>query len=109
MAQLLRSKYDCIISTSRSINKDNSLLNCRIEGLNNYKPDLIIIDRNLKLSQRSKLLDISSKRKTYIFTESKDKKKIFFFKKKNVNIIKIERLIYKKDFKDLFKKNIPNG
>ena len=82
VAQLLRSKYDCIISTSRSINKDNSLLNCRIEGLNNYKPDLIIIDRNLKLSQRSKLLDISSKRKTYIFTESKDKKKNFFFQKK---------------------------
>ena len=27
---LIRSNYDCIISTSKSINKDNSLLNCRI-------------------------------------------------------------------------------
>ena len=40
ISHLIRSKYDCIISTSTSINKDNSLLNCRISGLNNYKPDL---------------------------------------------------------------------
>ena len=53
VGHLLRSKYDCIISTSNSINKDNSLLNCRIKGLNNYKPDLIIIDRNLKLKKKS--------------------------------------------------------
>ena len=47
-AHLIRSKYDCIISTSSTINKDNSLLNCRINGLDPYKPDLIIIDRKLK-------------------------------------------------------------
>ena len=49
VGHLLRSRYDCIISTSKSINQDNSLLNCRIQGLNNNKPDLIIIDRNLIL------------------------------------------------------------
>ena len=48
VGHLIRSKYDCIVSTSSSINKDNSLLNCRIDGLNNNKPDLIIIDRHLK-------------------------------------------------------------
>ena len=55
MGHFLRSNYDCIISTSQSINKDNSLLNCRIEGLNNYKPDLIIIDRNLKDKKKLKI------------------------------------------------------
>ena len=40
-----------ILSTSKSINSDNSLLNCRINGLNNYKPDLFIIDLNLKLKK----------------------------------------------------------
>ena len=41
---LIRSEYDAIISTSKSINKDNSLLNCRLAGFNSNKPDLIIID-----------------------------------------------------------------
>ena len=35
------------------INFDNSLLNCRISGLDNHKPDLFIID--LKLNLRKKL------------------------------------------------------
>ena len=33
-AHLLRSEYDCIISTSKTINEDNAQLNCRINGLN---------------------------------------------------------------------------
>ena len=40
IAHLIRSRNDCIFSTSKAINKDNSLLNCRIDGLNNSKPDL---------------------------------------------------------------------
>ena len=36
---LLRNMHDCVLSTSKSINQDNSLLNCRINGLNNKKPD----------------------------------------------------------------------
>ena len=40
--------YNCIVSTSRSINKDNSLLNCRLEGLENKSPDLVIVDRNFE-------------------------------------------------------------
>ena len=51
VVHLIRSKYDCVISTSKSINKDNSLLNCRLDGFNKYKPDLIIIDRNLSLKK----------------------------------------------------------
>ena len=81
-AHLIRSKYDCIISTSQTINKDNSLLNCRINGLNRFKPDLIIIDRNLKLKKKLKLYNISKKRKTYIFTNSNNKKKFLFLKKR---------------------------
>ena len=99
---LIRSNYDCIISTSDTINNDNSLLNCRIDGLNNQKPDLIIIDRHLKLRKNLKLLNFAKKRKTYIFTTSKNKKKIMFFKKKKIKIIKIEKLENKNDFKKLF-------
>ena len=104
VGHLLRSKYDCIISTSDSINRDNSLLNCRISGLNNYKPDLIIIDRNFKLKKNLKLLNICKLRKTYIFTINAENNKSIFFKKRNIKIIKIRSLSNIKDFKILFDK-----
>ena len=44
---LLRTNYNCIISTAKTINEDNSKLNCRIQGLENKSPDIFIIDRNL--------------------------------------------------------------
>ena len=103
VAHLIRSKYDCIVSTSYSINKDNSLLNCRIEGLNNNKPDLIIIDRYLKLKKNLRLFNPSIRRKIYIFTLSNNKKKISFLKKKKIKILKIKKLEDKIDFENLFK------
>ena len=82
VGHLLRSRYDCIISTSKTINKDNSLLNCRIDGLDNYKPDLIIIDRNFKLKKNLKMLKIAKKRKTFIVTTKNNSKKLVILKEK---------------------------
>ncbi len=45
-----------------------------------------------------------NKRKTYIFTTSKDKRKISYFKKKGIQIIKIDSLQEKNDFINLLKK-----
>ena len=78
----MRSESDCIFSTSKSINKDNSLLNCRIEGLNYYKPDLFIVDLNLKLKKNLFLNKIIKKRKTYIITKKENSKKSIIYKKK---------------------------
>lgn len=102
VVHLIRSKYDCVISTSKTINKDNSLFNCRLDGLDNYKPDLIIIDRNLNLKKKLKLLNISNKRKTYIVTTSKNTKKISFFKLKKIKVIQLSNLKHKEDFDRLF-------
>ena len=99
---LLRSKYDSIISTAKTINEDNALLNCRIKGLDNNKPDLLIIDRNLTLKKNLKFLQIANKRKTYIFTSSKNTNKISFFKSKKCKIIQINDLKSKNDFLNLF-------
>ena len=104
VAHFIRSKYDCIVSTSKTINKDNSLLNCRLEGFNNFKPDLIIIDKNLKLKKKLKLFSLLNKRKTYIFTSSNNQKKINYLKKKRIKIIKINKLQFKEDFKIFFDK-----
>ena len=103
ISHLLRSKYDCIFSTSKSINKDNSLLNCRIEGLNNYKPDLFIIDLNLKLKKNLLLNSMIDRRKTFILTKNKNKNKVKLFKKKGYKIIFIDFLDNKNDFKKMFK------
>ena len=104
MGHLLRSNYDCIISTSQSINKDNSLLNCRIEGLNNNKPDLVIIDRNLKIKKNLKLFGLLDKRKTYIVTTNNNKDKIQYLRKRKIQVIKLIQLNNKNYFNIFFKK-----
>ena len=104
VAHLIRSKYNCIVSTSNSINKDNSLLNCRIDGLNKNKPSLVIIDRHLKLRKDLNLINLAKKRKTYIFTLSKNEEKISYFKKKKIRVIKLNSLENKEDFIKFFKK-----
>ena len=101
-AHLVRSMYDCIISTSTSVNHDNSLLNCRIEGLENKSPDLVILDRNLKLKKKLRLFKTIKNRKVLLFTHSKNKKKILYFKKRGIKITSIRSLEDKEDFKNLF-------
>ena len=101
---LLRYKYDCILSTSKSINYDNSLLNCRINGLDKYKTALFIVDLNLKLRKNLLLNNLLKKRKTYLITLKKNLKKIKNYKKIGYNIILINSLENKKDFEKLNKK-----
>ena len=104
IVHLLRSQYDCILSTSKSINKDNSLLNCRIDGLNNYKPDLFIIDLNLKLKKNLALNTLLNKRKTYLITKKINSKNTLTYKKKGYKIIFLDKLENKSDFYLFFKK-----
>ncbi len=103
-AHLLRNKFDCIISTSKSINKDNSLLNCRINGLDNNKPDLFIIDLNLRLKKKLLLNSLIKKRKTYLITTKKNAEKSKKFKTLGYKIILIDNLKIKEDFNILHKK-----
>ena len=100
---LIRSEYDAIISTSKSINKDNSLLNCRLNGFDNNKPDLIIIDLNLKIKKRLNLFKKFNKRKIFIATSISKSKKISYLKKIGIRIIPIKSLKNKNDFINLFK------
>ena len=100
---LIRSQYDCILSTSKSINSDNSRLDCRIEGLESKSPDVIIIDRKLKLKRNIKLLK-NKKRKIILFTQTNNRKKETYFKKKDVKVIKIPKMNDRLDFINIFKK-----
>jgi diaminohydroxyphosphoribosylaminopyrimidine deaminase / 5-amino-6-(5-phosphoribosylamino)uracil reductase len=104
ISHLIRSQFDCLISTSKSINKDNSLLNCRIKGINKNKPDLFILDLDLKLKKNLLLTKLNNKRKTFIITKCTDKKKLLFYKKINYKVITIRSLNTTDDFHFLFKK-----
>ena len=104
IVHFLRSRYDCILSTSKTINLDNSLLNCRIDGLDKFKPDLFIIDLNLKLKKNLLLNKIINKRKTFIITNKSNIKKVGIYKKKGYKFIFLKALKDKKDFILLYKK-----
>ncbi len=104
VGHFLRSKYDCILSTSTTVNKDNSLLNCRIEGLENHQPDIVIIDRNLKIKKSLKILKKLEKRNLYIFTCKNMKNKPNYLNQTNIKILRVPYLDTKKDFNFLIKK-----
>ena len=101
---LLRYKYDCILSTAKSINLDNSLLNCRINGLTNNKPDLFIIDLNLKLKKKLLINSFLNRRNIFLVTLKRNSNKVTIFKKKGYKIIFINSLNTKEDFNLLCRK-----
>tara|TARA_Y100000768_G_scaffold162840_1_gene121838 strand:+ start:939 stop:2003 length:1065 start_codon:yes stop_codon:yes gene_type:complete len=104
VVHLLRNQYDCILSTSKSINQDNSLLNCRINGLNNYKPDLFIIDLKLKLKKKLFLNKYLRKRKTYLITSKNNSAKSLVYKKLGYKVIIVDKFENKKDLNFIYNK-----
>tara|TARA_A100001011_G_scaffold395844_1_gene492004 strand:+ start:65 stop:1141 length:1077 start_codon:yes stop_codon:yes gene_type:complete len=101
---LIRSRYDVIISTSKTINEDNAILNCRLKGFKNNKPDLIIIDRNLKIKKNLNIFNGLNNRKIFIATKITKSKKLKFFKKKGIRVIKLSSFNTKQDFISFFQK-----
>ena len=104
MVHLFRNNHDCILSTSKSINHDNSLLNCRIKGLNNNKPDLFIIDLKLKLKKKLSLNNYLKIRKTFLITSKKNLNKTLTYQKLGYKILFINKLENKNDFNSLYRK-----
>ena len=102
LSHLFRSKYNAILSTSKSINMDNSTLNCRIKGLANKSPKLIILDRFLRIKKNLNIFKLKNKRKIYLYTTINNKNKIKWLKTKNVKVFIIKKLNSKEDFIQLF-------
>ena len=86
---LLRSNHDSILTTSKTILKDNSMLNCRIDGLQQYSPNRFVIDKNLSIPLTSKIITTANKITTYVFYNLIDNlklKKLRQFKVKTIRI-----------------------
>jgi diaminohydroxyphosphoribosylaminopyrimidine deaminase / 5-amino-6-(5-phosphoribosylamino)uracil reductase len=89
ISHLLRYKNDSILISYKTLNKDNPKLNCRINGLEQFSPTRIIIDKNLKLKINSYIVNTSKHKKTIIFYNNENRRKINFLIKKGIKLIKL--------------------
>ena len=87
ISHLLRYKNQGILTSYKTINTDNSKLTCRLNGLENFSPIRLIIDKDLKINMNSYLVNNSKKINTFIFYNSKNLKKIKNLKKKGLKLI----------------------
>tara|TARA_B100001123_G_C15157167_1_gene965958 strand:- start:76 stop:1173 length:1098 start_codon:yes stop_codon:yes gene_type:complete len=76
ISHLLRYKNQGILTSYKTINYDNPILNCRLNGLEKFSPKRLIIDKDLKININSNVVKNSKKINTFIFHNSKNLKKI---------------------------------
>ena len=105
VSHLLRYRNQAILTTYKTINSDNSKLTCRINGLNEYSPIRLIIDKNLRINEKTYIFNNAKKPKTIIFHNSKNNFKIRKLKNKGFRLINmnLEKNNYF-DLNKLFKK-----
>ena len=87
VSHLLRFQNHAILTSYKTINSDNPKLNCRLNGLENFSPRVIVIDKNLKIKANSFVIKNSKKNKLIIFHCSKNISKIKLLKNKGVKLI----------------------
>ena len=85
---LLRYKNDALMVTYKTLNNDNSKLNCRIKGFSNFSPKRIILDNKLQTKINSYVMKTANKDNTLIFYNQADKFKVLEFKKKKIQLIR---------------------
>ncbi len=84
---ILRSRANCILTTSKTINDDNPKLNCRINGLNYFTPKVAILDKNLTIKKNSYIIKNAKYNKTFLFYNRLHAKKINYLKSKKLHLI----------------------
>ncbi len=101
---ILRSRVNCILTSSNTINDDNPKLNCRIYGLNKFSPKIAILDKNLKIKKNSYLINNAKKNRTFLFYNKDNKSTIKYLKSKGVVVIKTPTFENNLDLKYILKK-----
>ena len=67
--------------SSKTLNKDNPKLNCRLKYLSKFSPKRIILDRNLETKKNSYIFKTANKNNTIIFYHNAKTKEKLIFKK----------------------------
>ena len=100
----LRATSQAILTTSKTIIKDNPKLTVRLKKNNHLHIPIIIIDQNLKIPINSNILKNISKKRVIIFTSKKNKKsenlsnlgcEIIYSKSNNENKMNLKRIFKK--------------
>ena len=86
---LMRSNHDCIMTSCETIIKDNPILTCRINGLENRSPSRIILDRKLKIPLNSNIVKEATNHRTIIFYNKVNKNKIKQLKNSKIELLRI--------------------
>ena len=84
----LRYRNDSLMITYKTLNEDNPKLNCRLNGLNKFSPQRIILDNKLQTNTSSYVFRTVNKTNTIIFYNEADRIKVSLFKKKGIKLIK---------------------
>jgi len=101
----LRYKNDSLMISYKTLNQDNSKLNCRIDGLHKFSPKRIILDNNLKMNTDSYIFKTANKNNTVVFYNKANMTKLSIFKRRGILLIKSNLLKNKKfDIKLILKK-----
>ena len=87
---LIRSQHDCIITSYKTVIKDNPMYTCRISGLLDRTPARIILDSKLSIPTHSTILKQASKYPTYVFYNKINIRKLKVLKKMKVNLCRIK-------------------
>ncbi len=88
-SHLLRYKNQGILVSSKTVNSDNPQLNCRLNGLLKYSPTRFVLDKNIDINLKSKLVKTSKMIKTYIFY-NKSNHKLKKLQKMGIKLIHIK-------------------
>ena len=101
---MIRAQSDGVLTTNSTIAEDDSMLTCRLNGLEKYSPLKIIVDRGLKLNENYSIFKNTKKGNLIIYHCSNDKIKIKKYPK-NTDLVYVNN---KKNFLKLILKDLAN-
>ena len=100
----LRFRNDCLLTTSQTVLKDNPLLDCRLDGLESYSPDIFILDRELKIDLTKKVFRKNNRKIFILHNIIPTKIKSLRYKKKKIELISVSQNNGSLDIKEVLKK-----
>ena len=100
----LRFRNDCLLTTSQTVLKDNPLLDCRLDGLESYSPDIFILDRELKIDLTNKVFRKKNRKIFILHNIIPTKIKSLRYKKKKIELISVSQNNGSLDIKEVLKK-----
>lgn len=88
---LLRAEHDAIMVGIGTVIADDPSLDCRISGLEDRSPVRIVIDSQLKIPEKSKLVTTARKIPTWIMTTQSEGQKAEKLKRLGVDVIQCDK------------------